>query len=240
MSALLPNRCGRAGAIGIRPAFFVGAQTNRRKPRQLNFYTEDAKNAEATRRKDKIWCFVEKFWGTSAYSIKKPLRKPGRQETKEDYRRMLDEMGDRIDAVVVATPDHSHTPAAAEVLRAGKPVLAEKPLTITAHEARGLRRLAAEHGVATSLGNQGTGYAGFRRGLELIRKGVIGPVERVHIWFSRGGRNFQQPPQGTHEVPEELDWNLWLGPVEPSGPRHTRRRGPCAMPPPPRLCPPSG
>jgi len=130
-----------------------------------------------------------------------------------DYRRMLDEMGDRIDAVVVATPDHSHAVISAACLRAGKHVFAEKPLTITVREARALRDLAATAKTATSMGNQGTQSPQFRRGVELIREGALGPVEEVHLWFSRGGQNHQAPPQGEAAVPEGLHWDLWLGPV---------------------------
>lgn len=128
----------------------------------------------------------------------------------EDFRRMLDVMDRDVDAVVVATPDHTHAVISAAALRAGKHVLTEKPLTISAHEARALRTLAQEQQVATSMGTQGVQSAAFRRGLEIVREGVIGPVEEVHVFFSRGGQNFQQPPRGAHEVPRELNWNLWL------------------------------
>jgi predicted dehydrogenase len=131
----------------------------------------------------------------------------------EDYRRMFDRMGRDIDAVVVATPDHSHTPAAAEAMHHGKHVLAEKPLCITVHEARGLRALALKQKLATSMGNQGTQSGQFRRGVELIREGALGRVEQVHIWFNRGGRNLQRPPQGVQPVPAELNWDMWLGSV---------------------------
>lgn len=131
-----------------------------------------------------------------------------------DYRKMLEEEGDRFDAAVIATPDHSHAVISAAAIRAGKHVFCEKPLTLTVEEARALRELAREHGVVTSLGTQGTQTPAFRRGVELIRQGAIGPVEDVHIWFVRGGANHQTPPQNGHEIPEELAWNLWLGPVE--------------------------
>jgi predicted dehydrogenase len=138
-----------------------------------------------------------------------------------DFRRMLDEMDDRIDAVVCATPDHTHAVVSAAAMRAGRHVFTEKPLTITVHEARALRELAAESGVATSMGNQGTQSPQFRRGVELIREGVIGPVEEVHVWFSRGGQDHRRPPEGTEPVPEKLHWDLWLGPVA-SRPYHPR------------------
>ena len=131
----------------------------------------------------------------------------------EDFRKMLEAMDRQIDAVVVATPDHTHAVGSAAAMRAGKHVLSEKPLTITAHEARALRQIALRQKVATSLGNQGTQSGPFRRGVELIRGGTLGPVEEVHVWFSRGGANLQRPPQGTQPIPPELNWDLWLGPV---------------------------
>ncbi len=130
-----------------------------------------------------------------------------------DFRRMFDQVGRQIDAVVVATPDHTHAVIAAAALRAGKPVLAEKPLTISAHEARVLHRLVQQHPQPTQMNNGGAASPGFRRGVEILRAGEIGPVRQVHVFFSRGGRNFQQPPQGGHPVPPELDWNLWLAQV---------------------------
>lgn len=130
-----------------------------------------------------------------------------------DFRRMLDEAGKEIDAVVVATPDHTHAVIAAAALRAGKPVFSEKPLTISAHEARALARLAKEMGLPTQMNNHGASSPAFRRGVEIIREGLIGDVEAVHVFFSRGGRNFQKAPEGVQEVPKELDWNLWLAQV---------------------------
>jgi hypothetical protein len=126
---------------------------------------------------------------------------------------MLDEADEEIDAVVVATPDHTHAVIAAAALRAGKPVFAEKPLTISAHEARALHRLARETKLPTQMNNHGAARPAFRRGVEIVREGVIGDVEQVHIFFRRGGRNFQKPPQGVQEVPPELNWNLWLAQV---------------------------
>ncbi|RPH35115.1 MAG: gfo/Idh/MocA family oxidoreductase, partial [Planctomycetota bacterium] len=138
-----------------------------------------------------------------------------------DFRKMFDEMGDKIDAVVVATPDHSHAVISAAALRAGKHVFAEKPLTATVREARALRELAAIHKTATSMGNQGTQSPQFRRGVELIREGVLGSVEEVHLWFSRGGQNHRERPQGEMPPPDGLHWDLWLGPVA-SRPYHPR------------------
>ncbi|HOX00987.1 MAG TPA: Gfo/Idh/MocA family oxidoreductase [Candidatus Paceibacterota bacterium] len=130
-----------------------------------------------------------------------------------DFRRMFDEAADQFDAVVVATPDHTHAIIAAAALRAGKPVFAEKPLTISAHEARALHRLARERKLPTQINTGGAASRGFRRGVELIREGLLGDVREVHMFFSRGGRNFQSPPRGRQATPQELNWDCWLAQV---------------------------
>lgn len=130
-----------------------------------------------------------------------------------DFRRMLDAMGKSIDAVIVATPDHTHAVASAAALRSGKPVFCEKPLTRTLHESRALRELARKQKLATSMGNQGTAAGPFRRAVELIRDGTLGEIKEVHIWNDSGGADRKEPPQKSEPVPEYLDWDLWLGPA---------------------------
>lgn len=143
-------------------------------------------------------------------------RKP---RTFRDFRKMFDAMGQAIDAVVIATPDHTHAAAAAAAMRAGKHVFCEKPLTRTLHESRALRELARQQKVATAMGNQGTYSGPFRRALELIRNGTIGQIKEVHVWNSGGGADRKEPPKGEPPVPGYLDWDLWLGPA-PSRPYH--------------------
>ena len=125
------------------------------------------------------------------------------------------EMKDGIDAVVVATPDHTHAVASVMAMRMGKHCYCEKPLTRSIYEARIMREVAHEMGVATQMGNQGTAHSGLRKGVEIIRSGAIGPVREVHVWTNRPvwpqglvGRPTDQPA-----VPSTLDWDLWLGPV---------------------------
>jgi len=130
-----------------------------------------------------------------------------------DFRKMLDKMGKEIDAVVVATPDHTHAVASAAAIRAGKHVYTEKPLTRTVQESRILRELAKKHKVATSMGNQGTASGQFRRALELIRDGVLGTIREVHTWNDQGGADNRQPPEGKAKIPYYLNWDLWLGPA---------------------------
>ncbi len=130
-----------------------------------------------------------------------------------DFRRMFDELGKGIDAVIVSTPDHTHAAAAAAAIRRGQQVYCEKPLTRTVHEARVLRDLARKYKVVTQMGNQGSASNGLRRAVELAWSGEIGEIKEAHIWFPNGNgpmtRPSDQPP-----VPATLDWDLWLGPAE--------------------------
>src|SRR5690606_27754816 len=96
-----------------------------------------------------------------------------------DFRVMLDELGDEIDAVTVSTPDHTHAVAAAAALRMGKHVFCQKPLTWSIEESRVLRDLFHEqkaNGVCTQMGNQGTSDTRLREGVEFLRTGAIGEV----------------------------------------------------------------
>ncbi|MGN6135297.1 MAG: Gfo/Idh/MocA family protein [Aureliella sp.] len=129
-----------------------------------------------------------------------------------DYRELIDKEGDKIDAVVVATADHHHAPAAIRALRAGKHVYCEKPLTHTVAEARLLAKVAKEKGLATQMGTQIHAGENYRRVVEIIQGGVIGDVQDVHVWVGKGWGGGDLPTE-TEPPPEYLDWNLWLGPA---------------------------
>jgi predicted dehydrogenase len=130
-----------------------------------------------------------------------------------DVRRMLGEMADQIDAVIVSDYDHFHGVACGGALRAGKPVCSERPLGLTLSDARALRALTARTKVPTTYRSPGTGTGPFRRAMELVQEGAIGPVQEAHVWFKRGGPDREAAPRGRQEVPEGLDWDLWLGPL---------------------------
>src|SRR6266446_640765 len=134
-------------------------------------------------------------------------------KTYKDFRLML-EKEKSLDAVIVATPDHCHAAVAAMAIRLGKHVYCQKPLTQTVYEARLLRKLAKEHGVATQMGNQGSSEDGLRRAVEVIQAGLIGSVSQVHVWSNRPiwPQGMDRPP-GEDPVPAHLDWDLWLGPA---------------------------
>lgn len=142
----------------------------------------------------------------------------------KDFRVMFDKMGDEIDAVIIATPDHIHAVATMEAIRRGKHVYTEKPLTHSIWEARQLTDAARKYSVATQMGNQGHSSEGARQTVEWIRAGVIGEVREVHCWSDRPlrGTRFDGSlywPQGVARprdkppIPDTLDWDLWLGPA---------------------------
>ncbi len=136
-------------------------------------------------------------------------------KTYKDFRRMFDQQKD-IDAVIVATPDHTHAVVALAAIERGKHVYVQKPLTHSVHEARVLTQAARKHGVMTQLGNQGRSGDGVRQLCEWIWDGAIGNVHEVHAWTNRPvwpqgievDRPTDPPP-----VPSSLDWDLWIGPA---------------------------
>jgi hypothetical protein len=130
-----------------------------------------------------------------------------------DVRRLFDEVEDSIDAVVVSHYDHLHGVCCGPALRRGKPVLSERPLGLNISDARKLRALAAETKLPTTYRSPGTGEGQFRRAIELVEDGVIGPVREVHVWFKRGGPDRDAPPAGRQPVPQGLDWDSWLAPL---------------------------
>ncbi|MFP6618592.1 MAG: Gfo/Idh/MocA family oxidoreductase [Pirellulaceae bacterium] len=132
----------------------------------------------------------------------------------EDFRVMLEKEGDRIDAVTVSTPDHTHAVASAMAIKLNKHVYCQKPLTHTVDEARTLTQLARKHQVATQMGNQGHSHPDSRRLVELIQGGVLGQVKEVHIWTDRPiWPQGIARPTGQASTPATLDWQLWLGPA---------------------------
>ena len=158
------------------------------------------------------FCDVDDAKAAATYALHPEMTSERRFK---DYRKMLDKLGDQIDAVTVSTPDHMHFPIAMAAISLGKHVFVEKPLTHTISEARQLAKAAREKKVATQMGNQGHAGDGCRTLKEWVQAGVLGDVTEVHSWTNR-------PiwPQGVKPldhtkmmpvVPPTLDWDLWLG-----------------------------
>ncbi|MGC9942713.1 MAG: Gfo/Idh/MocA family oxidoreductase [Verrucomicrobiota bacterium] len=145
-----------------------------------------------------------------------------------DYREMLEQQKD-IDAVLIATPDHTHAVIAMAAIKAGKHVYCQKPLCHNLYEARMLAQAAAESKVATQMGIQGHSSEGFRLICEWIWAGAIGEVREVDAWCSLSyypwGHAYWSSkwgasrPTDTPPVPDKLNWDLWLGPA-PERPYH--------------------
>jgi predicted dehydrogenase len=157
-----------------------------------------------------------------------------------DFRKLFDKPA-AFDAVVVSTCEHTHAHATLLALENNKHVYCEKPLTHNMWEARTIREAAAKRKVATQMGIQMHASENYRRVVELIQAGVVGPVREVHVWVSRAwglqsveaARKFEDHsafkgqmvgltdrPKESEAIPPGLDWDLWLGPA-PARPFHS-------------------
>ncbi len=129
----------------------------------------------------------------------------------DDFRRLLDRSD--LDAIVCSTPDHTHAVVAAMALRSGRHVYCEKPLTRTVSECRIVREAARAAGVATQMGTQIHADPNYRRVVELVQAGAVGPIAEVHVWSAASYGRVTRPA-ATPPVPAGLHYDLWLGPVD--------------------------
>jgi len=144
-----------------------------------------------------------------------------------DFRKLY-EYANEFDAVVVSTCEHTHAHATMPALQLGKHVYCEKPLTHGIWESRVIREAAEKAGVATQMGTQIHAEDNYRRVVELIQSGTIGPIREVHVWVQRtwgwhpsaekataagDGHHVNNRPNELQPVPRGLDWDLWLGPA---------------------------
>lgn len=146
--------------------------------------------------------------------IDRKMEKYPKAERFTDFREMLVKMGDKIDAVIISTPDHIHGVAAMMAMRMGKHIFCQKPLTQTVWESRQLRNLAVNSKLATQMGNQGSAGPGLRRAVEVVKAGVIGNPLELHVWTNRPvWPQGIERPEGSDPIPDHLNWDLWLGPA---------------------------
>ena len=165
-------------------------------------------------------------------AIDRAARRHPQARRVRDFRKLFDNARE-FDAVVVSTTEHTHAFATLPALQLGKHVYCEKPLTHSIWEARVIREAAAKAKVATQMGTQIHAGDNYRRVVELIQTGAIGPVHDVHVWVGRAwGRQSEEAakrnkdivfvterPAEASPVPKGLDWDLWLGPA-PARPFH--------------------
>jgi predicted dehydrogenase len=140
------------------------------------------------------------------------FRRYAKQPKYKDFRAMLDKQWKDIDAVTIGIPDHMHATVALACMQAGKHVYLEKPLTRTPWEARLMADAAKKYNVATQMGNQGYSHEAIRVAGEILWSGEIGGVTEVHASSSPGTHPVGLDALPNEKaVPENLDWNLWLG-----------------------------
>lgn len=140
----------------------------------------------------------------------------------QDFRVMLEQLGNTVDAVIVSTPDHMHALIAIEAMKRGKHVYCQKPLAHNVWESRQMRLWAEKKQVVTQMGNHIHSAVEYRMATRLIREGVIGKVKEVYSWVGVTGneRTRLLEPPAPGPVPAGFDWNLWIGcaPMRPYSP----------------------
>ncbi|MDT0551696.1 Gfo/Idh/MocA family protein [Urechidicola vernalis] len=144
-------------------------------------------------------------------ALTKALKDHPNAKTYADYRIMLKEMKDDIDAVIISTPDHTHAPASLMAMELNKPVYCQKPLTHHVSEARAMDALAKKKNLVTQMGIQVHSFYDYKLATLLIQSGIIGKVHTVRAWSPKNWGYDGPEPEGSDTVPENLDWNLWLG-----------------------------
>ena len=135
----------------------------------------------------------------------------------KDFRLMLEEMRDDIDAVTISTPDHTHAVAAMVAMDLGKHVYVQKPLTHNIYEARQLTLSARKNKVVSQMGNQGASHPAQQQMMDWFDEGIIGSVSEVYVWTNRPVWPQGIPvPSEQQDLPSHLspeDWDLFIGPA---------------------------
>jgi hypothetical protein len=189
----------------------------------IGVHSRGAANMAATESENIVaLCDVDENYLTEA------AKKHPKAKTYIDWRKMLDQK--YIDAVVVSTTEHTHALASVMAMKRGKHVYCEKPLAHSVYEARVMRETCKQMKVATQMGTQIHATDNYRRVVELVQSGAIGPVGEVHVWVDQGIEGPRSRPQETPPVPKTLHWDLWLGPAQrgpitPATSRTVRCRG---------------
>jgi predicted dehydrogenase len=219
---------GAAAGVIAAPAILRGRNLNEK----LNIAAIGVGGRGASNLKDVSSENVVALCDVSEPALDRAAQDHPRARCVRDFRKVYDHASE-FDAVVVSTTEHTHAFATLPALQLGKHVYCEKPLTHNVWEARLIREAAAKAKVATQMGTQIHATDNYRRVVELIQAGAIGPVHDVHVWVGRAWglqskeaaqRNqdivsVTERPTEASPVPKGLNWDLWLGPA-PERPFH--------------------
>ena len=138
-----------------------------------------------------------------------------------DYKELFNEIGKKIDAVIITTPDHTHAPVSMLAMEMGKSVYCQKPLTNSVLQAQLMERMARKNNLTTQMGIQKHSSYGYKLATKLIQNGAIGKVKRVQVWSKKQWGFNGLEPKDFDPIPKHLDWNLWLG----GSPRRGYKKG---------------
>src|SRR4029079_14428151 len=127
-----------------------------------------------------------------------------------DWRELLDKEKE-LTSVIVSTPDHMHAPIAMSAMQRGLHVYGQKPLTHDLYETRRLTEVAREKKLVTQMGIQIHSSSEYRTAGKVVQDGVIGKIKEVHTWSNKAWGDTDAKPDRVDDVPDDLDWHLWLG-----------------------------
>jgi len=220
-----------AGTVALTLPGFVRAKSRHDK---LNIVIIGCGGRGASNMKEMLGENIVALCDVSERNLQKAAANAPHAKKFRDFRKLYDELKDsEFEAVVVSSTEHTHAFATLPALQRKKHVYCEKPLTHSVREARIITEAARKAGVATQMGTQIHATSNYRRVVELVQGGAIGPVNEVHVWVSRAwGWQSQEDaakhhdivsarerPAGAQPVPKDLDWDVWLGPA-PERPFH--------------------
>lgn len=151
------------------------------------------------------------FCDVDAKQIEKVQKQFPEARAYRDWRVLLDKEAKNIDSVNVSTPDHMHAPIAVSAMQLGKHVYGQKPLAHDLYEVRRMTEIAKQKKVVTQMGIQIHSAAAYRVGVNVLKTGTIGKIKEVHSWCPKSWGDTAPRPDRQDPVPENLDWNLWLG-----------------------------
>jgi predicted dehydrogenase len=226
----LGNATVAGAAIVAAPAFLRAREPNNK----LNLAIVGCGGRGASNMKDVGSENIVALCDVNEANLLKAAEKAPQARKFRDFRKMYDELKDsQFDAVVVSSTEHTHAFATLPALKRKKHVYCEKPLTHNVKEARLIMAAAREAGVATQMGTQMHAGNNYRRVVEIVQGGVIGPVTETHVWVSRAwgwqseeaAKKYKdivwsyERPKDEVVPPRSLDWDLWLGPA-PNRPFH--------------------